>query len=152
MKRFITTLFAITVASTFTMSAHAQKLNQVLNEDEASLKAYFDKEKLNAIEGVYKNFNGSYYRLGIKKMGDVYCAIILDSYDKTKWKPGTVKAIFESTAVEGVFAMRWLMGDRSTKETVAQLENDAILKFKMATGEFGEVVQTQFIKLYPKAN
>jgi hypothetical protein len=70
MKRFMTALFAIIVASTFTMSAHAQKLNQVLNEDEASLKSYFEKEKLNPIEGVYKNFNGSYYRLGIKKMGD----------------------------------------------------------------------------------
>ena len=152
MKNHLIALVAGILVLSFPSSVQAQKLNQVLNEDEDSFKAYFEKGKVDPIEGVYKNFNGTYYRLGIKKIGELYYAIILESYDKTKWKPGTVKAIFESTAVEGVFSMRWLMGDRSTKETVAQLENDAILKFKMATGEFGEVVQTQFIKLYPKAN
>ena len=151
MKYIIYTLFIVS-AILFSTRAVAQKLNQVIQEDESSIKAYLDKGGLDPIEGIYKNFSGKYYRLGIKKIGDLYYAIILESYDKTKWRPGTIKASFESTASAGLYSMSWLMGDRTKKEIIAHLENDAIIKFKMATGEFGEVTQTQLIKLYPKSN
>jgi len=128
----------------------AQKRIDKVEEDEASIKKYLDKGKLNEIEGIYKNYNGQYYKLGIKKYEDYYIAIVLDSYDKSKWRPGTVKAYFDESAREGTYAMTWLMGDRSKKETIAEMEDGAQLKFQLPLGEFGEKTTVRFLKLYPK--
>jgi hypothetical protein len=75
---------------------------------------------------------------------------VLDSYDKTKWKTGMVKAYFEESAQDGVYAMTWLMGDKSKKETIAQMEDGVVLKFTLPLGEFSERTQVKFLKLYPK--
>ncbi|MFN5803966.1 MAG: hypothetical protein ACK420_01400 [Sphingomonadales bacterium] len=128
----------------------AQKRIDKVEEDEISVKKYLDKKNLDEIEGIYKNYSGQYYKLGIKKYEDYYIAIVLDSYDKSKWKPGTVKAYFDPSAREGTYAMTWLMGDRAKKETIAEMEDGAQLKFQLPIGEFGERVTVKFLKLYPK--
>jgi len=46
--------------------------------------------------------------------------------------------------------MTWLMGDRAKKETIAEMEDGAQLKFQLPIGEFGERVTVKFLKLYPK--
>lgn len=128
----------------------AQKRIDKVEEDETSIKKYLDKGNLNEIEGIYKNYSGQFYKLAIKKYEDYYIAIVLDSYDKSKWRPGTVKAYFEESAREGTYAMTWLMGDRSKKETIAEMEDGAQLKFQLPLGDFGEKTTVRFLKLYPK--
>jgi hypothetical protein len=134
----------------FSNAAISQKRIDKVEEDESSIKKYLDKGNLNEIEGIYKNYSGQYYKLGIKKYEDYYIAIVLDSYDKSKWRPGTVKAYFDPSAREGTYAMTWLMGDRTKKETIAEMEDGAQLKFQLPVGEFGEKIAIRFLKLYPK--
>ena len=128
----------------------AQKKIDKLDEDETSIRAYLDKGKHDEIEGIYKNTTGQFYKIAIKKYDYYYVAIVLDSYDKSKWKTGMVKAYFEESAEEGTYATTWLMGDKSRKETIAQLEDGVILKFVLPLGEFGERTTVKFLKLYPK--
>ena len=104
-----------------TTTGFAQKKIDKVDEDETSIRAYLDKGKHDEIEGIYKNTTGQFYKIAIKKYDYYYIAIVLDSYDKTKWKTGMVKAYFEESAEEGTYATTWLMGDKSKKETIAQL-------------------------------
>lgn len=128
----------------------AQKKIDRVDEDETSIRAYLDKGKLDDIEGIYKSYNGQFYKIAIKKYDYYYIAIVLDSYDKSKWKTGMVKAYFEESAEEGTYAMTWIMGDKSRKETIAKMEDEALLKFVLPLGEFGERTTVKFLKLYPK--
>jgi hypothetical protein len=140
------TLCAVLIS---THSFSQKKIDRV-ETDEVAMRKYFDEGKRDEIEGIYKNYNGQFYKIAIKKQDYYYIAIVLDSYDKTKWKTGMVKAYFEESAEEGLYAITWLMGDKSRKETIAQLEDGAVLKFTLPVGEFGEKTQVKFLKLYPK--
>jgi hypothetical protein len=152
MKSTLLTLFIATTLGTLMMtsSAQAQKKIDRVEMDEMAMRKYLDEGKHDEIEGIYKNYSGQFYKIGIKKQDYYYVAIVLDSYDKTKWKTGMVKAYFEESAEEGLYAITWLMGDKSRKETIAQLEDGAVLKFTLPLGEFGERTQVKFLKLYPK--
>jgi hypothetical protein len=119
-----------------------------IDKDENELKVYFDSTKLDPIEGIYKTYKSdSNYKLGIIKVEDKYKAIILES-DFLQWKKGDVKAIFESTAAEGVFSAKWYMGDKTSLETFANLEGGLInIEIK---GPKGENEDIKLLKLYPK--
>jgi hypothetical protein len=134
----------------FSTAGLSQKKIDRVDEDETSIRAYLDKGKLDDIEGIYKSYNGQFYKIAIKKYDYYYIAIVLDSYDKSKWKTGMVKAYFEESAEEGTYAMTWIMGDKSRKETIAKMEDEALLKFVLPLGEFGERTTVKFLKLYPK--
>lgn len=116
--------------------------------DENELKSYFDSTILEPIEGIYKTYKSdSNYKLGIIKVGDKLKAIIIES-DLPQWKKGDVKMIFESTAVEDVYSIRYYLADKTFIETFAKLEGGLItVEFKNQTGEDEDI---QLLKLYPK--
>lgn len=119
-----------------------------INKDENELKAYFDSTKLDPLEGIYKTYKSdSNYKLAIIKVEDKYKAIILES-DFLHWKKGDVKAIFESTAADGVFSTKYYFGDKTSIETFANLEGGLItVELKNPKGEIDKV---NLLKLYPK--
>lgn len=116
------------------------------NVDE--LKVYFDSTKLDPIEGIYKTYKtDSYYKLGIVKDGDFYKAIVIEC-DYPHWEKGDVKAIFESTAAEGVFSTKYYMGNKTSIETFSSLEGGLInIEIRNSKGENEDM---KLLKLYPK--
>lgn len=119
-----------------------------INKNETDLKAYFDSTKLESIEGIFKSYKSDWnYKLGIIKDGDKIKGIIIES-DLIQWKKGDVKAIFESTAVENVFSVKWFDADKNSMETFANFEGGLInIEFKNANGENEDL---KLLKLYPK--
>jgi len=119
-----------------------------INKDENELKAYYESTKLEPIEGIYKTYKSdSNYKIGIFKVGELYKAIIIES-DYPHWKRGDVKAIFESSAAEGVFSTKYYIGNKTSIETFANLEGGLInIELKNQNGENGDI---KLLKLYPK--
>lgn len=119
-----------------------------INKTEADLKADFDSKQIDPIEGIYKTYKSEVnYKVGIFKVGELYKAIIIES-DISHWKNGDVKAIFESTAAEGVFSTKYYMGNKTSIETFANLEGGLInIEIKNQNGENNDM---KFLKLFPK--
>jgi hypothetical protein len=116
--------------------------------DENELKSYFDSTILEPIEGIYKTYKSdSNYKLGIIKVADKLKAVIIES-DLPQWKKGDVKVVFESTAVEDVYSIKYYLADKTSIETFANLEGGLItVELKNQTGENEDI---KFLKLYPK--
>ena len=92
------------------------------SKNEIELKSYYDTNKIDLIEGIYKSYKSDeYYKLGIIKVDDIYKAIVLES-NKPIWEVGEIKAEFESTAVEGVFSIKFYNQNKILIETFANLE------------------------------
>lgn len=119
-----------------------------INKDENELKAYFDSTKSDPIEGIYKSYKyDTTYKMGIIKVGDKYKALIIES-DYPHWKKGDVKAIFESTAAEGVFSTKFYTANKTPIETFSNLEGGLInIEIKNSNGENEDM---KLLKLYPK--
>jgi hypothetical protein len=119
-----------------------------INKNENELKAYFDSTKIDDIEGIYKSYQSdSNYKLGIFKDGDLYKAIIIES-DYLHWKKGDVKAIFESTAADGVFSTKYFMWGKNSIETFANLEGGLISVELKGVNEKKD--DMKLLKIYPK--
>jgi S1-C subfamily serine protease len=118
-------------------------------ETEESIKNYLNTNLTDPIEGIYKSYQDDellgYYKLGIKKLGNRFIAINLES-DNVIWKTGEVKAYFESASLKGVYSVQWLMGDKTKYETFGEIK-DGILQIKFSNT--GEKRISNFIKLYP---
>jgi hypothetical protein len=124
----------------------AQSHEQPVNRTEAGLRNYLDAGSTDPIEGIFKSMAGAYYRLGIKKTSDnKYVAIVLDTDPRLKkrWKQGDVKAYIEGTTVPYLYSVRWIWNDKSTKETIAEYDNNGILRIDDLDGSL------KYIKLYP---
>ena len=121
-----------------------------INKTEAELKAYFDSTKTDAIEGIYKSYKSdTNYKVGVFKIGELYKAIVIEN-DYSHWDKGDVKAIFESTAAEGVFSTKYYMSNKTSIETFANLEGGIItIEIKNQKGENEDI---NLLKLYPKIN
>lgn len=119
-----------------------------INKNEGELKSYFDSTKTDAIEGIYKSYKSkSNYKIGIIKDRDFYKAIIIES-EFLHWKKGDVKAIFESTAADGVFSTKYLKDDKTSLETFSSLEGGLInIEIRNSKGENEDL---KLLKLYPK--
>jgi hypothetical protein len=119
-----------------------------INMDENNLKSYYDSTELDRIEGIYKSYKSDFnYKLGIIKDADKFKAIIVES-DLPQWKNGDVKMIFESTALEDVFSVKYYMSDKTSIETFANVEGGLItVEFKNLTGQNEDL---KLLKLYPK--
>jgi hypothetical protein len=119
-----------------------------INMDENNLKSYYDSTELDRIEGIYKSYKSDFnYKLGIIKDADKFKAIIVES-DLPQWKNGDVKMIFESTALEDVFSVKYYMADKTSIETFANVEGGLItVEFKNLTGQNEDL---KLLKLYPK--
>ena len=112
--------------------------------NEIKIREYLDTTNVDLIEGIYKYVgDNSEYRLGIVKSSYLYLVILLES-NQVKWKTGDVKAYLEPSATENVYSLRWIMGDKKTKqETVAFMKTPGLLEFNLSGSRF-------LLKLYPK--
>jgi hypothetical protein len=119
-----------------------------ISMDENELKSYFDSTKLDPIEGIYKTYKSdSNYKLGIIKVADKFKAIIIES-NLPQWRKGDIKIVFESTAAEGVFSIKYYMADKTSIETFANSIGGLItVELKNQTGENDDI---KLLKLYPK--
>lgn len=123
-------------------------------ETEQSLIDYFNSNSLDEIEGIYKSYRSDHighYKIGIKKDGSKYKAIIIES-DLDYWNIGEVKAVFEPSSMKGFYSTKWYMGDKKPFETFALMENPALLTVEFKDVETGEKRTDQFIKMYPTAD
>ncbi|MFT7030216.1 MAG: S1-C subfamily serine protease [Marinoscillum sp.] len=123
------------------------------NETEQSLTTYFDTNAIDEIEGIYKSYQSDqlgYYKFGIKKYGSKYKAIIIES-DMNYWKAGEVKAVFEPSSMKGFYSTKWYMGNKTSFETFALMENPALFSVEFKDLKTGEKRTDKFIKMYPSA-
>lgn len=119
-----------------------------VNKSEVELKIYFDSNKIEPIEGIYKSYKSDeYYKIGIIKVDDIFKAIVLET-NKPDWGNGEIKGEFESTAVEGVFSIKFYNGNKKLIETFANLEG-GLMTVELKNQE-GEEINMKFLKLYPK--
>jgi S1-C subfamily serine protease len=126
---------------------------EMTKENEESIKSYLTLNKLDPIEGIYKSYQNndlSYYKIGIIKSNDKYKAIILESEIK-HWKLGQVKAYFEHSSMNGFYSTKWYMGNKTSVETFANMDNDALLTIELKN-QNGEKSQSKFIKMFPSAS
>lgn len=120
-------------------------------ETEESLKKYFDNNKLNSIEGIYKSYQNDrtgFYKFGIIKSGEMFKVIIIES-DLPQWISGEVKAYCEPTSMKGFYSVKWFMANKTSTETFASMENEAILSIEFTNQENNQKKQDKFIKMYP---
>jgi hypothetical protein len=118
------------------------------NKSEAEIKKYLDNNKIDQIEGIYKSYKSDdYFKIGIVKENDNYKAIVLES-NKSNWINGEIKAEFESTAVEGVFSIKYYNTTKKPIETFANIEGGLLnVELKEQNGDDNSM---KFLKLYPK--
>ncbi len=119
-------------------------------ETESSLKTYFEENKIDPIEGIYKTYQEEsmgYYKIGIKKVRDKYLGIVIES-DSKYWKPGEVKAYFESSSMRGLYSTTWYSGNKAKNETFATLDNDALLSIEFKNSD-GSKRLSKLVKVYP---
>lgn len=120
-------------------------------ETEKSIKEYLDTANLDPIEGIYKSYQDnalSYYKLAIKKRGNQFIAINLES-DNIVWKSGEVKGYFEPSSVKGVYSVQWLMGNKTKYETFGEIEDDILISIEFKNENAVGKSYSKFIKLYP---
>lgn len=123
-------------------------------ETEQTLRTYFDTNSISEIEGIYKSYQSEqlgYYKIGIKKYGSKYKAIIIES-DLNHWKTGEVKAVFETSSMKGFYSTKWFMGNKTPLETFALMENQALLSVEFKDAQTGDKRTDKFIKMYPSAD
>lgn len=123
---------------------------EISNETETSLKNYFDNNKIDLLEGIFKSYQSDmlgYYKFAIKKKDDKYIAIILETDNKV-WNLGEIKANFETSSMNGVFSVKWYLGDKTPYETFGVLENESLLSIEFKD-QNGQKKQDKFIKMYP---
>jgi len=116
--------------------------------EENSYKDYLESNLINPMEGIFKTYQlENSYKLGIIKNKDTFKGVILDSELK-QWKKGDVKAIFESTAVDGVYTVQYFLSDKTSIETFANVEGGLI------TIEFDDVnkvdANIRLLRIFPK--
>lgn len=124
---------------------------ELIDETEQSLTAYFDSNSIDDIEGIYKSYQSDqlgYYKIGIKKYGSKYKAIIIES-DLNYWKKGEVKAVFETSSMKGFYSTKWYMSNKTSFETFALMESPALLSVEFKDAQTGEKRTDKFIKMYP---
>lgn len=120
-------------------------------ETEQSLKTYFDNNKLDPIEGIYKSYQSDqmgFYKFGIIKSGEKYKAIIIEA-DLPQWKVGEVKAYFEQSSMRGFYSAKWFMANKTPTETFGSMESEALLSIEFKNSQTNEKKQDKFIKMYP---
>jgi len=103
-------------------------------KSEQSVRNYLDENGAELIEGIWEYSSSTakdqYYRLAIIKSGDKFYGTIIERAGK--FKPGDLKATFETAASEKVLTIKWKMGNKkSERKTVGTVENNALIKFDL---------------------
>jgi hypothetical protein len=122
-------------------------------ETEETLNAYFASHKLDSLEGIYETaFNTPtmpYYKIGIKKFGVDYQAIIIES-DFLAWKPGELKAYLKKDPLSGVrYSAKWYYRDKLPLDTYCEFDYENGLLMLSTHWEKYQRTDT-FRKLVPK--
>lgn len=68
------------------------------------------------------------------------------------WKTGEVKAILEPSSMNGFFSAKYYMGNKTSYETFAALENSSILTIEFKRNQTGKKEIGKFIKMYPSGS
>jgi S1-C subfamily serine protease len=113
---------------------------------ESRIRDYFDKNGAELIEGIwdYSSPGTSEYRLAILKNGYKFHATIIEKTGK--YRPGDLKATFETAATDEVLTIKWQMGNkRAIKKIVGTVKNNAVIDFYLN----GKVM---LYRVYPKFN
>jgi len=131
-------------SSDFTPEAGYPEVEKI-DFTEKEFMDYFDNEKLNQIEGLYKS---SEYRIAIKKFGFQYKGIIISS-KYSQWEKGDVKMIIEPTAAKNVYSFQYFDYKKSSIDTFGTLEEGAVLKIAVTFTENENSEAVLFLKLYP---
>ena len=125
-------------------------------ESEESLMSYYENNIIDDIEGIYKYIKDSdldkntHYKIGIKKYGYKYKAIIIESGSNPIWKNGEVKFILEPSAVNNIFSCKYYMGNKTETETFCTVKNKVFLEIDVNTKDkSGKNLKSNFLKLYP---
>jgi S1-C subfamily serine protease len=127
---------------------------EITSENEESIMTYLKASQTEVIEGIYNSYQNetlTFYKLGIIRRGIGFKAIVLES-DLKHWKRGEVKAIFEPSSIKNVFSVKWYMGDKTSVQTFAMMENDGILSIEFKNPITGEQTISKFIKMFPAAS
>lgn len=123
------------------------------DETENSLKEYYRSNTIDELEGIYKSYQSDqmgYYMLGIKKYGNEYKAIVIES-GYSHWTTGEVKAVFTPSSMKGFYSTRWYMGNKTPVETFASMDNPALLSVEFKDVETDGKRTDKFIKMFPPA-
>ena len=137
------------IAFIFTLccvSSYPQNEYKINIKSETEIRNYFDSNGAEGIEGIWE-YSASdakvSYRLAIIKEGYRYKATTIEK--SGRFKPGDLKATFETAATDEVLTVSWLMGDKSKRKTVGTVKNNALIEFNLS----GKVV---LYRVFPKLN
>ena len=121
------------------------ELSAELNfSSEKSIRNYFDENGAELFEGIweYTSSDVGNYKLAIVKDDYKFIGYILEG--SGRWKPGEVKAVFETAASDEIVTINWTMGDKRTKrKAVGTVKNNALIEFELSGN-------TILYKVYPK--
>ena len=126
---------------------------EITNETENTLRAYYDSNNEDLVEGVYRNIKdpkdpGFNMKVGVKKRGNEYVGIVLEKMEYSKFKKGEVKFVLEESAVNSIFPFKFYMGNKYPQDGTAILEDNVLLTFNYTIGDINKDIT--FMKLYPK--
>ena len=115
---------------------------------EDAIRSHFDENGTEGIEGIWEYSSdegpyGSDYKLAIIKRDYKYIGTIISSNNR-KFRPGDVKASFETAAVDEILTVQWIMGNKSTiKKVVGKNTDDILIEFNLGG-------PSALYKAYPK--
>ena len=122
---------------------------------ENGLKAEWDNNGFNPIEGIYENTVQSKespkYKLALKKEGDGYNLIYLTGADYSTWKTGDIKAYLTETATPLLFKVKWYMGNKEPSENLYITFEQGLMKV-IWTDKRESNPEQFYLKLYPTAS
>ena len=111
---------------------------------EKSIRNHFDENGTELFEGIweYTTSGTNNYKLAIVKDDYKFVGYILEG--SGIWKPGDVKAVFETAATDEIVTINWTMGNkRSNRKAVGTVKNNALIEFELSGN-------TILYKVYPK--
>ena len=119
----------------------SQTITPAQLKSEALVLEYFSSNPPDEVEGIYK-YKGDKrndYRLTIVKSKEKYHGYILTFATKLKemehnWPPGKLKFTLEKTAADNVFAMKWIMGNGSTRIKSIAFYEEGTFQFSLDNG------------------
>ena len=124
---------------------------QFPNLNEKSIRAYFDENGTEFIEGIweYTAMDIGSYRLAILKEEFYYKAYILEKSDE--WNVGELKATFERLSNDGnEIISKWVMADKVTKNTTQGSVFQDLRTISVDDALLSATADITLVKVYPK--
>lgn len=117
---------------------------------EDSVKVYLRGNRLQPLEGIYKNYSndGNAYKIAILKHDEKYYGIIVDS-DNDLWKTGDTKIILSH--IEGsAYDAEYYNLNHQKLNAIAGLKDNRVLEFSAPYK--GNIMNFSFIKIFPSSD